>query len=126
MRFSWAKGNKTCKQCGEVIERGEHQIHITFKGSQGYWIHYYYHQSCYLQYLDLFIRKWFIEHPNPQKKRGRKPVTTYNRERRRQLLALYRYHRKKGNIRRMAQVEDEIRELSYGESPYHDIITVYS
>jgi len=26
----------------------------------------------------------------------------------------------------MAQVEDEIRELSYGESPYHDIITVYS
>ena len=118
MRFNWAKGNKICRQCEEIIRKEEHQVHITFKGSRGYWIHLYYHQNCYLEYLNWFISVWFEEHPSVQKKMGRRPVITYDREKRRRLMALYRYHREQGNTDRMETIEHEITQLSYGVSPY--------
>jgi len=118
VRFAWAKGDKTCRQCGKKIERGEHQIHITLKNVWGYWYHYYYHQEHYLEYLDWFINNWFKKYSNTQKKLGRKSVITYDREKRRRLMALYRYYRSKSNIARMQEVNEEIKRLSYGVSPY--------
>lgn len=125
MRFTWAKGERTCRYCKQKIERGHQQIHITVRPERtkrGYWLHYYYHFRCYVQYMEDFIQSWFQARPNTQKKLGRKKADTYDRKKRRQLMALYRYYRKKGDLIRMDEINGRIRELSYGASPYPPLL----
>ena len=122
MRLTWAKGDRECKYCQKQIERGQMQVHISVppkKTTRGYWMHLFYHKDCYLEYLKLYMNTYFTIHPNTQKKRGRRGVVTSDRKRRRQLMASYRYYRRVGNKEKMYELETQIIELSYGESPYH-------
>ena len=118
MKIKRAKKESVC-ECGGIIEKGETCILTEYHRGK-YHRRWLYHTKCYIQHLEDRIAVWEVYHPRPmiREKTRIDKIPTIDRVERRRKTALYRYHRSKGNVKRMNEVALEIQQLSYG-IPYH-------
>jgi len=104
---AWTKRRTICKKCGLVLDAGSVIVKIWFR----YGTHWYPKTYC----LDCFIgflNKWWKENefePETRVPSARKKSTLSLLRRR--YLSLLIYHRKRGNKRRVKELEEQIRRL---------------
>jgi len=107
-----------CKVCSWILPRGSRAIKVGVK--KGLWYSWWYnHLECFN--IQVYFQHWFNTHefknklgrkknPSPPVigKKYKRPVQTTVREEVRRIRALIRYHRKKGNVERIRQLEEEV------------------
>ena len=115
MRFFFAKKDHICLHCRTEIKRGEPftRLGISSRNGTGQ-VGLLFHIECFPVWNEAnFVRRFLTWRDNqiPPKKRGRPLVPTTDRKKRRQLLSLLTYHKKAGNIDRVREIENKIKEL---------------
>ena len=129
MEVKRIKQDKECHQCHTVINQGDAVVSVNFKAGDGYWLWWFFHKNCYIEYISLLIQRKEGELMRkestpvsivktlgrPRRKReksGRKlKVHLQFRQMRRRLLSLKIYHQKANNPDRVLEIECQIKEL---------------
>ncbi len=114
MKFFYARKTLKCRGCRSIINRGEVCIRTSHKNKQtGVTYGFIYHYECYLEDYVEKVRKsalYWLQQQLPPKKRGRPRKYSSPKEADR-LRALIYYHEKAGNIKRIAEVMNELNKL---------------
>ena len=103
MKPVYLKRQGLCKLCWHGIEKGTPAIREYFKTSHGYRLAHY-HWECYKDGVDAK----FAALPIPKRRGNKKSMFA---KKRRALLSLQIYHRKRGNMVRVGQIQEEINIL---------------
>ena len=91
--------------CGKPIEKGEPTVLLYFRSKKGYYLKAYFHWSC----LQAKTDKWFTKHAPSTEKRRKKSVNPNTVHR---LKALRSYHKKMGNVQRVAEIDATLETLA--------------
>ena len=107
IQLKWIKRKTICSVCGEELPKGSKAVSVWFKYGDNYYPKTVC-KSCYTEHVE----SWWKKHPFEPIRRGasnqRKSSFPTNR---RKLLSLLIYHRKRGNITRIQELEAEITRL---------------
>ena len=119
MRFFHAKKSNTCWHCRSEIMVKEIMTRLTFRTTGGFTKGLLFHPECYLKWNEINFTKQYLrwrQNNAPPPKRGPPRIPTTDRPKRRRLLSLMAYHRRKGNETRVKEVNAQIKELEYGST----------